>query len=314
MSVAAVAQPQAPPALRRHPGWWALWLVSRLPWWALYRLADLIAFVLYRVVGYRRRVVQENLAKSFPEKPDAERRLIERRFYRNLADIIVETVKLSSVKPHKLFARVTHCNSELVLEYLERGQTVLMLGAHLGNWEWLLPTGASPYPGIRADGIYRPLHSAFGEQLLTYIRTRTGGRLIRMQDVGRDVVRQRELTRIICMVADQTPPGSEAQFFTRFLNQDTPFFVGPDKLAAAFQLPVFYVSTRRLRRGHYEVTSHLLYDGREPLPAPPKKVTDDPALHPITEAFARALEADIHRAPADYLWSHKRWKNSRPGK
>lgn len=314
MPLAAIPPLKVPAALRRHPGWWALWLLSRLPWRVLYWLADFVALVLYRVVGYRRRVVRENLAKSFPEKSEAERRLIERRFYRNLADTIVETIKLCSVKPRKLAARMSYCYTERVLQYLERGQSVLILGSHMGNWEWMLPTSTFAYPGFRVDGVYRPLNSRFGEHLMTYLRTRLGGQLIRMQDVGRDVVRHRNIPRALCLIADQTPPGGEVQYYTRFLNQDTPFFVGGDKLAAAFRFPTFFLSTHRVRRGAYEITAHLIYDGREPLPVPPKHVTDDPALHPVTEAFARALEADIRRYPADYLWSHKRWKNSRPGK
>lgn len=303
-----------PPILRRHPGWWALWLLSKLPFGALYVLSDVLTFFLYRVVGYRVKVVRENLANSFPEKTEAERRQIERDFYRNLTDLLVETIKLASMTPEEVAQRMHYAGVDTVLPYLERGQTVLVLGSHLGNWEWMLPAAATLYPSTHVSAVYRQLGSPFGEALLTYLRTRMGGRLIRMQDVGRDVVRNRDQTRFLSMIADQTPPGGEIQFYTRFLHQDTPFFVGADKLAAGFRFPVVFLTMKRVRRGYYEATPRLLYDGLTPLPAPPKHVTDNPADHPITEAFARALEEGIRATPADYLWSHRRWKNARPGK
>jgi len=306
---------RAPAALRRHPGWWALWTLSLLPFWFLYGVADVLALVLYRVVGYRRRVVRENLARSFPEKSEAERQQIERRFYRNLADILVETIKLCSMSAEQLARRFRYGASEVVITtYLEQGQTVLILGSHMGNWEWMLPAACGAYAPHRIASAYKPVSSWFAEALLTYLRTRAGGQLIRMQDVGRDVVRNRSVPRALCMIADQTPPGGEIQFFTRFLNQDTPFFVGGDKLAAGFRFPTFFLEMRKVRRGYYEATPHLIYDGLTPLPAPSRRDLDDPTQHPITERFARALEENIRRSPAEYLWSHKRWKNARPGR
>lgn len=303
-----------PPELRHHPGFWALWAFSKLPFAVLYAGADGLAWLLGSVLGYRRAVVMENLRKSFPEKPAAEHQRIARDFYHNLADTLVESLKLITISPAELARRVEIRGAEPLHAYLAAGQTVLALGSHSVNWEWIMPAGNVLLAPARVEGVYRPLGSAFGEALGTYLRTRLGGRLIRMQDVGRDVVRQRATPRALSMVADQTPPGGEIQFYTQFLHQDTPFFVGPDKLAASFKMPVFFLAQERVRRGHYRYELRLHYDGTTPLPVPPKHPTDDPALHPITAAYAQFLEAEIRRAPAGYLWSHKRWKNSRPGR
>jgi Kdo2-lipid IVA lauroyltransferase/acyltransferase len=303
-----------PATLRRHPGFWALWLLSQLPFGGLYLVARILTWTLGSVIGYRRRVVEENVRKSFPEKTSVERLQIARDFYRNLGEIFVETLKLISIQPAELARRVETGGADLLQAYLADGKTVLALGSHSVNWEWIMPSTTVNFPALPIVGVYRPLGGAFGEALLTYMRTRLGGSLVRMQDVGRDVVRQRATPRALSMVADQTPPGGEIQFYAQFLNQDTPFFVGPDKLAASFQMPVFFLSQTRLRRGFYRYELQLFYDGKTPLPAPPKQPTDDPALHPITAAYAQFLEAEIRRNPAGYLWSHKRWKNSRPGR
>lgn len=306
--------PSIPPLLRRHPGWWGIWLISLLPLPVLHLLADGLALLLQYVVGYRRQVVEQNLTNSFPEKTAAERARITRQFYRNLADILVETVKLATISADELQARFTYPDTDILTDRLRAGQTVLVLGSHQNNWEWVLPSGQQEFRAFRIDGVYRPLSSAFGEALLTYLRTRLGGLLVKMQDVGRNMVRLRGVPRVLSMIADQTPTSGEIQFYTPFLHQDTPFFVGADKLAASLQLPVLYFYTVRLGRGRYEGRFRLLYDGVTPLPPPPKRVTDNLHDHPITEAYARVLEADIRAAPASYLWSHRRWKNARPGR
>ncbi len=303
-----------PPVLRRHPGFWVLWLFAQLPFGVLYGVARALAWLIGDVIGYRRQVVRENLQKSFPEKTEAERRKIARRFYRNLSEVLVETLKLLSIGPADFRKRVEITGSAELFACLRDGKTVLALGSHSVNWEWILPSAVALLDGARIDGVYRPLNSAFGEALVKHLRTRFGGHLVRMQDVGRDVVRLRATPRALSMVADQTPPGGEIQFYTRFLNQDTPFFVGPDKLAASFRMPVFFLSQTRTKRGHYRYDLQLFYDGSTQLPTPPKHITDDPTHHPITAAYAQFLEAEIRRSPSDYLWSHRRWKNSRPGR
>jgi Kdo2-lipid IVA lauroyltransferase/acyltransferase len=303
-----------PAVLRRHPGFWALWLFAQLPMPALHACATGLAWLLSSVIRYRRRVIDTNLLKSFPEKTDAERKRIAWRFYRNLADVLVETIKLLAITPIELSQRVQVTGGEPLLAYMREGKTVLAMGSHMVNWEWILPSAIFSLGSTRIDGVYRPLEGAFGEALIKFLRTRFGGHLVRMQDVGRDVVRLRAIPRALSMVADQTPPGGEIQFYTRFLNQDTPFFVGPDKLASSFRMPVFFLSQTRTKRGHYRYDLQLHYDGTTQLPVPPKHATDDPTLHPITAAYAQFLEAEIRRSPADYLWSHRRWKNSRPGK
>jgi KDO2-lipid IV(A) lauroyltransferase len=178
---------------------------------------------------------------------------------------------------------------------------VLALGSHIGNWEWILPTGAVAFPG-KADGVYKPLHNPFFEQFMLQLRTHTGARLIPMRDTLRDMLRLRGQPRSLSMLSDQSPGGVEHTYWTEFLHQDTAFYTGADKLAAQFRCPVLYVNIRRLRRGYYEIIVEELYDGQAPL---------DKNAFAITEEFARRVERDIRARPAEYLWSHRRWKHQR---
>jgi Kdo2-lipid IVA lauroyltransferase/acyltransferase len=287
---------------RYFPLWLLLRGVSLLPFPVLYLLSDVFYFLLYYLTGYRKKVVFQNLRNAFPEKTEPRIKAIGRAFYRNLADIIAETLKLGDLSPEDLKKRIRITNPEALTSYLDKGTTVLVMGSHACNWEWALPA-ASSYFAYPADGIYKPLHNQFFDNYMRQIRSKTGGNLIKSKDTLRDMVRRKNETRIISMLSDQTPPKGEIQYWTTFLNQDTGFYVGADKMAATFKLPVFFMGMRRLKRGNYEFTFVPVYDGSGPL---------SKTGFPVTEAYARHLETWIQQYPANYLWSHRRWKHKRP--
>ncbi len=79
-----------------------LYLVSYLPFKLLYLLSDLVYLLIYRVFAYRKKVVTENLEKSFPEKSALEIEKIRAGFYRYLCDLIIETIKTLSISDTEL--------------------------------------------------------------------------------------------------------------------------------------------------------------------------------------------------------------------
>lgn len=291
-----------PPRKRDYPLWWLLLGISKLPFPVLYLLSDFFFFILYRLAGYRKKVVAQNLANSFPEKSLSERKHMEVGFYRNLCDVIVETIKLASIKPTELKARVQYFNMEAVETLIQNGTQVIVLGSHLANWEWALPGGTVSF-NFKMDGIYKPLNNSFFEWFMLRIRTRLGAHLVKMKDTLRDFMRQKQVPRAISMLSDQTPPGGEIQYWTNFLNQETAFYVGADKLSASFKYPVFFMGAKRVKRGFYEF---------ELIPVQPKISGLPQPDYPVTEQYARLLERWIKENPADYLWSHRRWKHKRP--
>lgn len=104
---------------------------------------------------------------------------------------------------------------------------------------------------------------------------------------------------VMGLIADHDRARPDSHWF-RFLNQDTIFFDGGEKLALRCHLPVYFVRMKRLRRGRYEMSFDLLYDGEE-------------AVEPneITERYVRRLEAEIVAQPELWIWSHRRWKHKR---
>jgi KDO2-lipid IV(A) lauroyltransferase len=90
------------------------WILSLLPLTILYLFSDLIYVVLYYIVSYRRQVVYTNLKNSFPEKTDKERKIIEKKFYRHLADLIVEILKMTHMSKKEQAKRFTYTNLEVI--------------------------------------------------------------------------------------------------------------------------------------------------------------------------------------------------------
>jgi Kdo2-lipid IVA lauroyltransferase/acyltransferase len=285
-----------------YPLWWLLKGLSLLPLPVLYLLADFLFVLVYYVIGYRKKVVLQNLRNSFPEKSEQEIQGIAKAFYRQFPDLIVEILKLASMDAAEMRRRIVFSNQEVLDGFVRQGKTVITMGSHSGNWEWVLPAGAVQY-NFPADGIYKRIKNPFFEEFMLYLRGRLGARLIEMKDTMRDFVRNRKTPRVVAMLSDQTPPYGEIQFWATFLNQDTPFFVGAEKLANAFSCPVLFLDVERFKRGHYRLTFEVLSDGT---------TKPEEGTYPITEAFANKLESSIRRNPANYLWTHKRWKHKRP--
>ena len=270
-----------------------------MPFWLVYRLADVMCFLMHTVARYRRRTVAGNLRRSFPEKTDSERTAIARRFYRNLADITLETFKTLTISDTELRRRVRILNPEVCLQHLNAGQSVVVMTSHLGNWEWLL-AGHALQLGYDVDAVYKELTNPQFDAVMRRIRGRFGPHPVEMRQVARELVKRKAVTRIIAMVADQTPFPQNA-YWTTFLHQDTAFFTGVAGIARRTGYPVLYVGMRRVRRGHYETWF-------EPLAEPP--YTEN-AVTGIVETYVRRIEADIRRYPDQWLWSHKRWKHRR---
>ena len=274
-------------------------LLSRLPLRLLYVISDFLYFLLLYVVRYRRRVVLENLHLSFPEKTAADIQAIAKGFYRNLTDLIVETIKMPALSPDELRQRVRFTNAELVQTRLRAGQTVIGMASHQGNWEWI--PSASVLNDMPVDSVYKPLNNSFFEEIMRTIRSSFGAVPTPMTSLPRQLVVRKDVPRIIALVSDQMPGAPEHAYWTDFLHRDTPFYPGTERLARSRKFAVFYLQLVRLRRGYYEATFTLI--------AEPPYETVPPGA--IVERYRDLLEDTIRRYPTDWLWSHKRWKHQR---
>jgi KDO2-lipid IV(A) lauroyltransferase len=279
-----------------YVGLFFLYLLSLLPFWMLYLISDFIFVLVYYVFGYRRKVVEENLRNSFPEKTVEERRVIERKFYRHLCDLIMETVKMFTISKKQLERRITGKDIHIAAEALDKGRSVIGAVGHYGNWEIanLRASYETPYPKIV---VYKSLTNKVFDEAFRKMRSRFGAILVDMPNATRTMMEYRHKSAFNILVSDQTPVKGDMNYFTGFLNQPTAVFLGIEKIAKLLNAVVIFCDIRKIKRGHYECTFVPLID--EPKPTAP---------HEITEAHVRYLEKVIREQPEYWLWSHRRWK------
>jgi KDO2-lipid IV(A) lauroyltransferase len=274
--------------------------LSRLPLRALYVFSSFLYLLAFYVVRHRHQVIRGQLEKVFPDLSDGERELIHKRFLKNFCDVVIEVLKSISMTEADMRAHVQIVNLEVARRYLDAGQSVMLVTSHLGNWEWLLH-GVTLQLGYPVDAAYKPLHDQWAERLMLEVRSRFGARLVPAKELLADFLRRRGIVRAVAMNADQAPVSTDKRYWTRFLGQDTAFYIGAEQIARATRLPILYVRVRRIRRGYYEVELSQLWDGRE--------VTE---ANTVTERYARACEIDVLKSPADWLWSYRRWRLKKP--
>jgi KDO2-lipid IV(A) lauroyltransferase len=275
--------------------------LTRLPLSVLYGLGGFAYFVAFRVMRWHRDLAARNLANAFPEKSHAERARILKQSFINLGQTLAETFWGFGASGEALAQRVSIENPEVVGRFVAEKRPVVLLTAHMCNWEWLLP-GAGAQFDIPIDAVYKPLRVKSLDAFIRGTRSRFGGKPIAIHSFLFELMRRAGEARAYAMVADQTPPRNMDKYWTRFLNQDTAFFTGADKIARFLEAPVIYVAMRRVRKGHYSVRLHVLVE-------PP--YADDEELE-VVERYARRLEAEIRASPADWLWVHNKWKYPKP--
>jgi Kdo2-lipid IVA lauroyltransferase/acyltransferase len=277
-----------------------LYLVSLLPFRLLYALSDLVFFVLYYGFGYRKKVVLQNLRNSFPEKSEKEIIQISRSFYRYFCDLFLETFKTLTISRASMLrhAKMDEAALRLFRELEAANTSVVVVMGHKGNWEWA-GNSFSLTCKHQLYVIYHPLSNKYFNGLIVRMRTRFGTKLIPMKDTLREMITNRKELNATAFIADQSPMPDKA-YWMNFLNQDTPVFLGIEKIALKMKYPIVYVSVQKIKRGYYTMHAELL-----PVAEASEKAGE------ITELHTRRLEKDIISQPETWLWTHRRWKHAR---
>jgi KDO2-lipid IV(A) lauroyltransferase len=275
-------------------------LIRRTPLAVLHASARPLACVAMRVVRYRRRVAEANLAAAFPALSRRARLDLLRASYRNLVTVVLETLKTDGLTDAQLDSHVRLVNVGILDRFAAAGQSIILLGAHEANWEWVF-LACSRRLEFAVDLVYKPLHDAVIDELMRRTRARFGASLIPSgREVFKELIAGGTRLRAIGLQVDQRPgAGSESRSF-RFLNRDTPFLVGFEKLARYWQYPVVFVGRRRTARGRYEVAFEVLAE-------PPYAAAD----FELTRRYVERLERSVLENPADWLWTHDRWRGAR---
>lgn len=278
-----------------------LYFFSVLPWAVLFAFSDFFFLIIFYAIGYRRKIVRMNLANSFPEKTGKELKSIEFRFYRYFVDMIMEMLKLFTMNPEQKMARCKmDAESQALFGklYADKRSSIVVFG-HYGNWEYC-PSGLPLQTDFQSYVIYHPLSNPYFDRLMSRLRTSSGSKLYTMAGTLKGMIANRDELNMTAFLSDQSPRRKGA-YWTKFLNQDTPVFRGPEKIAQKLRMAVIYGSLERVKRGKYVFHSCLICeDASETQPGE------------ITEAHLHLLEKDIRTAPEYWLWTHRRWKHKKP--
>ena len=272
-------------------------LFSKLPLRILYILSDIIFFLMYNLVGYRKKVVTENLKNSFPKKSESEIDKIRTSFYRNFSDYIVETFKSFTISSKELRVRVQHINQDVFHDAKSENKNVILLTGHVFNWEWFNAL-ATIIPQENCFPVYRKVQNSFWEEKIKGIRNRFGNTALEAKEVIRHILRNpNDGNSVYMFVADQSPHVSEVSFGLNFLNQKTPAFIGYDKLSTRMDLAFVFCEMKKVKRGYYQINYYRIYPDGEKF-----------VEYEVVKKFHKLLENTINKRPDNYLWSHRRWK------
>jgi KDO2-lipid IV(A) lauroyltransferase len=277
------------------------WIFTLLPLPVLYIFSDFLYLVLYYVVSYRRNVVATNLKNSFPEKTDKELKTIEKKFYRHLSDLLIETFKSTHMTKANQKKRFTYSNLEIIDKLREEKRDIIAVLGHYNNWEW--PTLLPYYLKYKTIIIYKPLQNKYFNSFINNHRSEHGIVLTPTSQVIREIInyRKNDINTVSVFISDQIPSKGDIKYWTTFLNQDTAVFTGAGKIASKYDMAMVFFHVQKVKRGYYNLNIELLFDHTAGL-----------SEEVITEKHVRRLEEIIKEKPENWIWSHRRWKHKKP--
>jgi KDO2-lipid IV(A) lauroyltransferase len=267
-----------------------------IPFSVLYFKSNIIAFLLRVIISYRKKTVTNNLKRCFPQKTKKEHSLIIKKFYKNVADILLESFKglFLSKKIFKKHFRII--NPELLDKYFEEKQSVICLAAHYANWEWGVQA-VDMQIKHQAISIYKKLNNPYLEKWFLKKRSRLGMQLFEMAQTKEAFAYAQENSSAIILAADQHPSNKYACILADFFGERIGFLHGPEAYVSKTKWPVVYFDIQRVKRSYYTLEVIPLSEKGENL-----------EKGELTQRYANQIEKILRKKPEDWLWSHKRWK------
>ncbi|NRB62284.1 MAG: lysophospholipid acyltransferase family protein [Saprospiraceae bacterium] len=273
--------------------------LSHIPLSILYGFSYFLYWFLYKLIGYRAKVVRGNIERSFPNWTKKQVNNTVDKFYRHFSDIVVESVRAFSMPEAEFLRRARLVNPELLQQFYDAGQSVMIVCGHYNNWE-LPATCLNLQMAHIESAVYKRLGNSFMERKVYKSRTRFGLKLIEKKESKTWFANPEPGVFAFFFISDQSPTTSKQVYWTTFLHQETAFFTGAERISKDLNLPVIFIDLSKVKRGHYEMEMTL--------------IEEHPQLTPdgqITEQYVQLLEKMILKDPSKWLWTHKRWKRKR---
>jgi len=275
-----------------------LWIISILPFRLLYFLSDGFYILLYYIIGYRKKVVTNNLKLAFPEKTDQEISLIRKRFYHHLCDMMFEAIKSITISEAEMQKRYVFTNVEDIHKLEKENRSIVLLMGHYASWEWVFIL--QTHVNHKGYAVYKRLSNKYFDALVKRIRAKYNSYLITTKETFSTLIKAKKNNELTLngFVFDQSPKLNKAVYWQDFMGIEVPVHVGAEILAKRMDMVTLFLKVKKVKRGHYEATFLDIIRNAK-----------DYADFDITDLALKRVEEQIHEAPEYYFWTHKRWKH-----
>ena len=275
-----------------------LWIISILPFRLMYFLSDGFYVLLYYIIGYRKKVVTNNLKLAFPEKTNQEISLIRKRFYHHLCDMMFEAIKSITISEAEMQKRYVFTNVEEIHKLEKENRSIVLFMGHYASWEWIFIL--QTHVNHKGYAVYKRLRNKYFDALVKRIRAKYNSHLITTKETFSILIKAKKNNELTLngFVFDQSPKLNKALYWQDFMGIEVPVHVGAEILAKRLDMVSLFLKVKKVKRGHYEAT--FLDINRN---------TKDSADFDITDLALKRVEEQIHEAPEYYFWTHKRWKH-----
>ena len=277
-----------------------LWIISKLPFRLFYWFSDCIYILVYYIIGYRKKIVRNNILIALPHITEEKRLVIEKKFYHHMCDMFLEMIKTMSISSEEMKQRFKITNIELLKEYEQKNKSIILLAAHYASWEWLLSINEST--SFKCYGVYKKVNNKYFDAKVRAIRSKFKSVLV-TTDNTIALINDNEKNGIMSLyglASDQSPQVHKTFHWQQFMGITVPVHTGAEMLAKRYDLEVVFAKVKKVKRGYYEATF-------VPIANNPKSIPD----YEITDAYLKEVELQILEAPEFYFWTHKRWKHRR---
>lgn len=276
-------------------------LISLLPFRLLYVLSDFVYLIIYYVVGYRKKTVRHNLRLALPHLSDQERLKIEKASFRHLCDMFLEMIKTISISRKEIDSRFTYENLEVYLNLEKKQKSIALMCAHYASYEWVISMNSK----ITFEGfaIYKKIANKYFDKLVRDIRSRFKATLITTKETIQTIEDNHRTKHlgVYGFASDQSPKANKVAHWGTFMEIETPIHTGAEMLAKKFDMNVIFLKVKKIKRGFYRASFEILTENASSVPD-----------YQISDSFMKKVEEQILEAPEYYLWTHKRWKHTKP--
>ena len=275
-----------------------IYLFASIPFGLLYIVSDFLRFFIYNFLGYRKNIVRQNIKLAFKGISNKKLRQIEKKFYTHFCDITLEALKSLKMSEKEMKERFVFKNIEVLKQFEEKKQSIIVIMGHYSSWEWMLSLGY--YMSFKGYAIYTPLMNKYLNQLVQKIRKKHHGYLISRYSAIETMKKKDKEGELAFygFASDQSPRPKPNIYWRNFLGVKVPVFMGAELIARELNFAIVYARVNRIRRGYYEAEFELLTEN-------PRKTKE----YEITDIFTTWLEKDIYNDPTQYLWTHNRFKH-----